>query len=265
MVSLHGVTEDDIRILLDGYEALNRRDFGVLTDVLDPELEWEPGAVTPEGGAHRGAEGFRGFLDSWLESFDEFRVTPELVVQAGDTAVVVAHQQGRGHGSGIAIDARVTHMWTIRDSTAVGWRAVRSLDEALSALGDERPALALRGYEAFNRGDLEEAVSLFDPEIVWQTYLVPGPGGGTYHGHGGVRELWADARNVFGDFRNEPERLVSAGERVVAFIRVCGWGKESGVAVEAKIAHLLTFRGDKVVRVASYEDRDEALREAGLH
>ena len=105
---------------------------------------------------------------------------------------------------------------------------------------------------------------MFDPEIVWHTYLVPGAGGGTYHGHEGVRELWADARNVFGDFRNEPERLIAAGDRVVAMVRICGWGKESGVAVEAKIAHLLSFRGDKVVQVESYEDRDEALREAGV-
>ena len=258
------MTEDDIRVLLDGYEAMNRREFGVLAEALDPELEWEPGEVTPEGGAHRGAEGFRRFLDSWLESFDGFRITPELVVQAGDTAVVVAHQQGRGHGSGIELEARVVHVWTIRDGSAVGWRAQRTLDEALDALTAQRPAIALRGYEAFNRGDLDAAVSLFGPEIVWHTYLVPGAGGGTYHGHEGIRELWSDARNVFGDFRNEPERLIAAGDRVVAMVRVCGWGKESGVAVEAKIAHLLTFRGDKVVQVDSYDDRDEALREAGV-
>jgi ketosteroid isomerase-like protein len=259
------MTEDDIRVLLDGYEALNRRDFDVLAEALDPDLEWRPGVVTPEGGAHRGVEGFRRFLDSWLETFDAFRITPELVVQCGDTAVVAAHQQGRGHGSGIELEARVVHVWTIKNGTAVGWWAPRSLDEALSSLGDERPATALRGYEAFNRGDLDEAILLFDPEIVWHTYLVPGPGGGTYHGHDGVRELWSDARNVFGDFRNEPERLIGAGDRLVVLVRICGWGKESGVAVEAKIAHLLTFRGDKVAQVDSYEDRDEALREGGVH
>jgi uncharacterized protein len=258
------MTEDDIRVLLDGYEALNRREFGVLAEALDPELEWQPGEVTPEGGAHRGAEGFKRFLDSWLESFDGFQIAPELVVQAGDRAVVVAHQQGRGHGSGIELEARVVHVWTIRNGTAVGWWAPRSLDEALDALDDQKPAIALHSYEAFNRGDLEEALSVMDPEIVWHTYLVPGPGGGTYQGHDGVRELWDDARNIFGDFRNEPERLVCAGDRLVAMVRICGWGKESGVAVEAKIAHLHTFRDGKVVRVESYEDRDEALREAGV-
>jgi ketosteroid isomerase-like protein len=258
------MTEDDIRVLLDGYEALNRRDFRVLAEALDPDLEWEPGAVNPEGGTHRGAEGFRAFLDSWLEAFDDFRIAPELVVQTSDRAVVVAHQQGRGHGSGIELEARVVHVWTIRDGRAVAWWAPRSLDEALAALDDERPVIALRGYEAFNRGDLDEALAGLHPEIVWHTYVVPGPGGGTYHGHDGVRELWEDARNVFGDFRNEPERIVTSGDRMVALVRLCGWGKESRVEVEAKIAHLFTFHGDKVLRIDSYEDREEALREAGV-
>ena len=43
-----------------------------------------------------------------------------------------------------------------------------------------------------------------------------------------------------------------------------GAGKESGVEVEAKIAHVHTFRDGKVAPVESYEDRDEALRAAGV-
>jgi ketosteroid isomerase-like protein len=259
------MTEDDIRVLLEGYETWNRRESDVLSELLDPELEWDPGVVAPEAGLHRGAEGFRRFVGSWIESFDEFRIEPQLVVQDDEAAVVVARQTGRGRGSGLEVDARVVHVWTVRDRLAVRWWSPRNLEEALLSLNDRRPAIALRGYEAFNRGDLDEAVLMFDPEIVWHTYLVPGPGGGTYRGHDAIRELWDDARNVFGDFRNEPERLIAAkDERVVAMVRICGWGKESGVAVEARIAHVLTFRGHKVVQVDSYEDRDEALREAGV-
>ncbi len=257
------MTEDDIRVLLDGYEAWNRRELGVLAQVLHPDLQWEPiGAL--EAGVHRGADGFRGFVDSWTESFDDFQIHPELLVQAQDKVVVVARQHGRGHGSGIEIEVRVVHVWTIRDGMAVAWWGPRTLDDALVMLEDEKPALALRSYEAFNRGDLDEALALFDAEIVWHTYLVPGPGGGTYHRHDGVRELWTDARNIFGDFRNEPERLIAAGDKVLVFLRVCGRGKESGVAVEAKIAHLLAFRAGRVVRVESYEDRDQALHAAGV-
>jgi ketosteroid isomerase-like protein len=258
------MTEDDIRVLLDGYAAWNRGEFDVLGGLLDPELEWEPGFGDLNAGVHRGADGFRRFVDSWLESFDEFRIEPELLVQSGDTVIVVAHQHGRGQGSGIELEARVVHVWTVTEGKALRWWGPRTLDDALEALGDEKPEVALRSYQAFNRGELDDALAVFDPEIVWHTYLVPGPGGGTYHGHEGVRELWADARNIFGDFRNEPERLIAAADRLVVLVRICGWGKESGIAVEAKIAHIHTFRNGKVVRVDSYENREDALRELGM-
>jgi ketosteroid isomerase-like protein len=258
------VTEDDVAVLLQGYDSWNRGEFEALREVLDPEMEWEPGFGALESGLHHGAEGFEGFVESWLESFDDFQLEPELLLQKRDRIVVVAHQHGRGRGSGIELEARVIHVWTVRNGKAVGWWGPRTLDEALERLGDKKLGVALDGYEAFNRGDLERALELFAPDVVWHTWIVPGPGGGTYQGHEGVRELWSDARNVFGDFRNEPERLIASDDHVVAYIRVCGRGKGSGAEVEARIAHLLTFRGGTVVRVDSYEDRDAALRAAGL-
>jgi ketosteroid isomerase-like protein len=128
----------------------------------------------------------------------------------------------------------------------------------------ENVEIVCRGYEALNRGDIDAALEDIDREIEWSTYLVPGPGGGIYLGHEGVRELWHDVRNVFEGFGNDPEQLIDAGDKVVAFITVRGRGKESGVAVEARIAHLHTLRAGKVVRVQSFEDRKEALRAAGL-
>jgi ketosteroid isomerase-like protein len=125
-------------------------------------------------------------------------------------------------------------------------------------------AVVRRGYEAFNRGDIDTAVVEFDPDVEWHTYIVPGPGGGVYRGHDGVRELWSDAKKIFGGFRNEAEEIFDAGDQVVAFVRVEGVGAKSGVAVHARIAHLYTFRGGKVLRVESFEDRDAALRAAGI-
>ena len=121
-----------------------------------------------------------------------------------------------------------------------------------------------RGYEALNRGDIEAALEFLDPEIEWHTYIVPGPGGGVYRGHDGVRELWADAKRIFGDFRNVPEEIFEAGEQVVAYVSVEGVGARSGAPVQARIAHLYTFRDGKVLSIRSFDDRDEARRQAGL-
>jgi ketosteroid isomerase-like protein len=122
----------------------------------------------------------------------------------------------------------------------------------------------LQGYEAFNRSDVEASLEILDPEIEWHTYIVPGPGGGTYQGHDGVRELWSDAQRIFGGFKNVPEKLFESGDRVVAFVRVEGVGAKIGIAVQARLDHVHTFRDGKVFRVESFDDGDEALRVAGI-
>jgi ketosteroid isomerase-like protein len=119
-----------------------------------------------------------------------------------------------------------------------------------------------RGYDAFNTGNVEGTLALVHPDIEWNTYLVPGPGGGTYRGFEGVRELWNDVRNIFIDYRNDPEELMEIGDKVVAFICISGRGSLSGAEVEARIAHVFTFRDGKIIRVDSHEDRDEAMRAA---
>ena len=124
--------------------------------------------------------------------------------------------------------------------------------------------IARCSYEAFNRGDLDAALDAFHPDVEWQTYIVPGPGGGVYHGHGGVRELWSEAKRIFGEFRNVPEEMFDGGDRVLVFVRIEGVGARSGAPVEARIAHVHTLRGGKIIRVQSFADRDEARKAAGL-
>jgi uncharacterized protein len=256
---------EEIDALERGYQAFSRGDLEAAFDAIDAEIEWRPGETAPEGGeVHRGAAGFRRFINSWIESFEGFHLEPELFIAKGGKVISILRQRGRGRGSGVEVDVRVVHVWTVRDGRAVGWWGARSREEALEEIDDANLLAPLRGYEAFNRGDIPGALADIDPEIEWHTYIVPGPGGGTYRGHEGVRELWNDARNVFGEFRNEPERLIGAGDKVVAFVRVCGRGRESGVEVKAKIAHVHTLRDGKVVRVESFEDREEALRAVGL-
>jgi ketosteroid isomerase-like protein len=128
----------------------------------------------------------------------------------------------------------------------------------------DRVALVRRAYETFNRGDVDAALDFMHPELEWHTYIVPGPGGGMYRGHDGARELWADARRIFGDFRNVPEEVFEVGEHVIAYVSVEGVGARSGAAVQARIAHLYTFRDGKIASIRSFEDRDEACRAAGM-
>ena len=122
--------EANVEALRRGYAALNGGDLSVVLALLDPEIEWHEPAPSLEGGAQRGRDSFERFLRGWLESFDGFRVEPELVVERGDELVVVVHQTGTGRSSGLPIEARA-HVWTVADGKAVRWESVQDHDAAV--------------------------------------------------------------------------------------------------------------------------------------
>jgi ketosteroid isomerase-like protein len=123
--------EADVETLKRGYAALNRGDLSVVLDLLDPEIEWHEPATSPEGGTHHGRDSFERFLQGWLESFEGFRVEPERVVERGDELVAVVRQTGTGRSSGLRVETRLAHVWTVADGKAVRWEAVADPEAAM--------------------------------------------------------------------------------------------------------------------------------------
>src|SRR5688572_18272131 len=126
------MTEASVEALQRGYEALNRGDLSVVLELLDPEIEWHEPGDSPEAGTHHGRDSFERFFRSWLDSFDEFRVEPEHVVERGDDLIAVVRQSGRGRASGVEIVIRLAHIWTVEAGRAVRWESVANPDEALA-------------------------------------------------------------------------------------------------------------------------------------
>lgn len=119
-----------------------------------------------------------------------------------------------------------------------------------------------RAYEGLSRGDLEGALELIDPDVeVRDRPEMPDPQ--TYHGYEGVRSAVQSTFDTFDLVDFEPERFVEVGDRIVVVILLRGTGKESGVPVEDRIAHLWTMRDGKAWRMQVYSDPDEAIRDAG--
>jgi ketosteroid isomerase-like protein len=122
----------DVETLKAGYDALNRGDLSIVLELLDPDIEWHEPDFSPDAGTHRGRDSFERFLRGWLESFDSFRVEPEQVVERGDELVAVVRQTGTGRSSGLNVEARLAHVWTVADGQAVRWEAVPDIEAALS-------------------------------------------------------------------------------------------------------------------------------------
>jgi ketosteroid isomerase-like protein len=55
-----------------------------------------------------------------------------------------------------------------------------------------------RWFEAYNERDTDAMIEYCDPQILFHSVFAVA-GGGTYHGHDGMRELHQDFRDVWGD------------------------------------------------------------------
>jgi ketosteroid isomerase-like protein len=120
-----------------------------------------------------------------------------------------------------------------------------------------------RGYSG---GDINSRVLV---EILHPEVELLGAIGGMEEGNITLgREAVAQALDVDSEIweerRMELQRIIDAGDRVIALVHEYRRGKGSGVAVEADIALVYGFKEGQVVRIEPYMSQADALEAAGL-
>jgi ketosteroid isomerase-like protein len=125
---------------------------------------------------------------------------------------------------------------------------------------EENVEVARRWVELFNaRDDVDEFLSLHDPEVVLQT-----PGGPRLRGHDQVRD-WFEAGYENVQPRILPERFVAGGDTVVGLGRTeARWIESGEVAREFESAGAYWFRKGKIIKWQPFETHAAALEVAGL-
>ena len=125
--------------------------------------------------------------------------------------------------------------------------------------------LARRAFEAIGTDGLAAALDFLDPEIEFEPPEEALEQRGTFTGHQAVKDRWNLLLEPFDDVRMELDELIEADdETVLAVFRIHARGKASGVPVEMRLAHLITVRDGKAVRMKAYLDPEEAKRAARL-
>jgi uncharacterized protein len=131
-------------------------------------------------------------------------------------------------------------------------------------MSQENVEIVRAAFEATRSRDREAFRRLYDPDVEWEDV-------GKLWGDWGTRRGLDDLRDAFLTYFEaweqpafELERIVDAGDQVVAFVRASGRGRESGLVIDQVIPQVWTLSGGRVVRVRAYREKAEALEAAGL-
>ena len=128
------MSEQNVALVKVGYEAFARKDIAGVLELLADDVQMSDPFGFSDG-AYVGHEGFVQTVREATDAFDDYEIRAEDYIDTGDDVIVAVQIVGVGRGSGIPVDRRLFHVWTLRDGKAVRGRTFYTRKEALEAAG----------------------------------------------------------------------------------------------------------------------------------
>ena len=129
------ITADDV--VRSAYSLLNTGDVEGALDFLAPDVEWvqDPNSKF-ERGTFCGRERVTRYWRRWFEAFEDFHLEPERLLDVpGGRILVFATFTATGGESGLPVEFRIAHLFTLRDGKIAHVRAYLERDEAMREAG----------------------------------------------------------------------------------------------------------------------------------
>ena len=127
-------------------------------------------------------------------------------------------------------------------------------------MSEENVAIVRRGYEAWNRGDLDQISRMVAESFEWRE-AAEVPGAGTQRGRAEFDHYLRSFSHFWHEFEFEPIEIRDAGDRVLAVVTERGRSAHNAVDVSQLFMHVWLREG-KAVRLEGFYDKGAAV-EAG--
>src|SRR3954451_20792754 len=121
-----------------------------------------------------------------------------------------------------------------------------------------------RFIECGARGDFDALADLVDPSVEQHGAVGGLDEGRVLRGLSEIRHDYETVEQAWEEHRIEPQKLVDAGDRVVALLREYQRGRQSGVELVVDTAVVFDLRDERIVRFQGYMDQAAALEAVGL-
>ena len=138
------MSQENVEIVRRSWELLfpdgaSRGDFGAVFDekLFAPTASVFPPVEVVFSRRYVGRAGFVEWQRSWAESFDELRISPEQIVDAGPDRVLVVDQTATGRGSGAAVEERFGIVYVLENAQVTSLHVYRDPADAFKAVGLE--------------------------------------------------------------------------------------------------------------------------------
>jgi ketosteroid isomerase-like protein len=236
------------------YDAWNTGNVAGAAQLLSSSVRWETFGGT---GALSGREGLQTTL-AGASSGGTWQMSTVSV----DTLVrVVEHVIAFTRRGGPDGERERLEVWTVHDGAAVHYRGF-PLEEGLAVLtettGSRRLEAVCRGVLAFDRGDTEGWIELFDPDVEFVT-----AGREVWRGHAGMRAYTAQLGELWPTRRLDDVEILaeSATALVISAIQHLE-DPARGLRVAEPLHLVMGFDGRRARRVSGHPTAEEALAAA---
>jgi ketosteroid isomerase-like protein len=133
------MSQENVAAVEAAYDALARGGLDRFIEHWTDDLDHRSieGAPDDRGPIH-GKNAMRAYVQDWIDLFDDFRIEPVELIDAGENRVVaVLRFGGRAKLSGVETDQIMGAVFHIRDGKIARGREYSTRDEALEAAGLE--------------------------------------------------------------------------------------------------------------------------------
>ena len=123
----------------------------------------------------------------------------------------------------------------------------------------DHDALVRRGFDAYNRGDVQESLETWAADAVWDWSKSRGPEAGIYRGRDEIRAFWEKYLSTFDEIRFELVEVVELGDDHLVVDNLAHLRGRDGIRVDARSAWLMTVRNGELTTCTLYQTKQEAL------
>lgn len=132
------MSEANVGVVRSAYEAFGKGDVPAVLAAMDPEIVWNEAENFPYAdrnpyiGPTAVLEGVFARLGSEWESF---RLSPEEILDAGDTVVSYGRYEAVYKKTGTKVSAQFVHIWRLRDGKLLKYQQYTDTLQVAKAIG----------------------------------------------------------------------------------------------------------------------------------